>query len=178
MSELNKTEKVDFEKTLGYIFQQAIICERKNRNLYVQFSKMFAHIPEISSFWIELAKDEELHARALEDIQSSLENEQFSRNADEELLTSIKCISSYSDAISFDQIKTLDDAYELAHDIESSEINNVFKILTSEFISEQTRKKAIYSELKYHVDKLMDFNKTFGDKTWRKGITSKQLVTT
>ena len=82
MSGSNKSDNADFEHTVEYVFQQAIKAERKARSLYLQFSKVFVHVPQVSAFWGGLAQDEEQHARALEKIQESLTNKQLTQPAD------------------------------------------------------------------------------------------------
>ena len=176
MSGSNISDNVDFEQTLEYIFQQAIKAERKAWHLYLQFSKVFAHVPQVSTFWGGLAQDEEQHARELEKIQGSLTNKQLAQVADRELLTNISNVSKVLREISPDLIDTLDDAYEVAHELEFSEVNSVFKILTTEFISEETRRKATMSHLVYHQGKLMKFTENFGDRVRRKGVTAQHFV--
>ena len=176
MSNSHVSDNRDFEQTVDYIFQQAIKAEYKSRYIYVNFSKMFTHTPEVSAFWIKLAQDEEHHAKALKKTQESLTNEQLNQVADQELLINIKKVLTVLEEIHLDQINTLDDANEAAHELEFSEINSVFKILATEFISEKTRRQATVSQLGNHIEKLITFNENFGDKTWRKGIVTQHLV--
>lgn len=68
------------------------------------------------------------------------------------------------------KIDNLDDAYELTNDIESSEVNNLFRLFTHKFISSEDKKTFILSEINEHQLKIMDFPKNFGDKILRKEI--------
>jgi hypothetical protein len=95
---------------------------------------------------------------------------------DQVLLVNLKKVLTVLNEIKLDQINTLDDAYEAAHELEFSEINSVFKILATEYISEKTRRQATISQLGDHIEKLMTFNDNFGEKTWRKGIIAQHLV--
>ena len=137
---------------------------------------MFAHTPEVAAFWIDLAHDEEHHADALKETQESLTNEQLTQSADPQLLINIKEILTTLKEIQLDQINTLDDAYKVAHELEISEINSVFKILAAEYISEKNRMETTISQLGDHIEKLMTFNEHFGNKTWREGIIARHLV--
>ncbi len=176
MCRLSKSDILNFEQTVENVFQQAIQAEYKSRFLYVQFSKMFNHVHEVSALWTSLAKDEVYHAKVLEKIQASLTIEQLSQTADQELLDNIKEVLTFLREIKLDMINTLDDVYEVAHELEFSEINSVFKILATEFISDVYRKEAVLSQLGQHTEKLITFNEKFGDKTWRKGIIAQHLT--
>ncbi|MBN2589876.1 MAG: hypothetical protein JXA96_08430 [Sedimentisphaerales bacterium] len=176
MNIFHQTDNHVSEQTANYVFQQAIKCEWKTRRLYILFSKMFESIPRVSTFWIELAKDEENHAKTLIQIQESMTKQQLNNKADKELLGNIRKVLSFFKKISTDQFKTLDDAYELAHELESSEINSVFKILATNFISDETLKEITISQLGNHVEKLIKFNENIGNRTWRKEVIAHNLV--
>ncbi len=176
MNDLHQTDISGSEQTVNYVFQQAIKCEWKARRLYILFSKMFEDIPKVSAFWIELAKDEENHAKTLIQIHGTISNQQLNEEADKELMENIRKVLSLVRKISIDLIKTLDDAYELAHELEFSEVNSVFNILATEFISDETRREITLSQLGNHVEKLMKFNENIGNRTWRKGVIVRNLV--
>ena len=65
---------------------------------------------------------------------------------------------------------TLNDAYETAHELETSEINTVFTFIMKKFLPWEKRKEFLNAEFKEHQDKLIAFNKNFGDAGWRQGI--------
>jgi rubrerythrin len=176
MSSLSESDSLDFEKTVGYVLQEAAKAEWQFRRLYLKFSEMFSHISQVSTFWGELAQDEEEHARVLQKIQEHLTNKQLAKAAKPELLANIEKVPVILRNISLDSIDTLDDAYEVAHEMEFSEVNSVFKVLASEFVSNKTRMEATISQLVYHQGKLMQFNENIGDRSWRKGITVKRLI--
>ena len=71
----------------------------------------------------------------------------------------------------------LNDAYEVAHELEFSEINGIFKFLTIEVITSEERSKFMRDEITKHERKLLDFGDTFGDKTWRMQIAIQQSST-
>ncbi len=175
MNDLHQSDNLDFELTVNYVFQQAIKCEWKSRRLYILFSKMFENLPNVSAFWIELAKDEENHARTLIQIQETIADQKINEAADKELMENVIKVLSLLRKTSVDQIKTLDDAYELAHELEFSEINSVFKILATEFISDEARKEITLAQLGNHVEKLIKFNENIGNKTWRKEVIAQNL---
>jgi hypothetical protein len=69
----------------------------------------------------------------------------------------------------------LNDAYELAHELENSEVNSIFKFLTSELIPSDKQEEFIFSTIKQHQQKLLDFDRNFGDSEWRKGIKIQRI---
>ena len=176
MSETGLSDKIDFENTMENLFQLAIKSEWNSRRFYIQFSRIFDHVPEVSHFWLTLANDEEQHAKTLQEIQDSLSKEILAQEADRKLIKNIMNILSDLSKISIDQVKNLDDAYEIAHEIETSEVNNVFRILTENFIADKNKKETIISDLLNHVEKLMKLSENYGNKTWRKEITPNHLV--
>jgi hypothetical protein len=70
-------------------------------------------------------------------------------------------------------IKTLDDAYEMAYKLESSEINSKAKSLLKEFIKSDQMIYFILSVLDKHVSKLETFEKSFGDSEFMRNLPAK-----
>ena len=71
------------------------------------------------------------------------------------------------------RVKTLDDAYEAAYSLESSEINSKVKSLLKEFMKSEEMIYFILSVLEHHVSKLEEFSKSFGDEEFRQKILAK-----
>jgi Lhr-like helicase len=66
---------------------------------------------------------------------------------------------------------TLDDAYELAHELEHSEVNAVFQFLATDFVPSEERTEYVVAAITRHQNKLMRFNQSHGSRQWRQGIT-------
>ncbi|MBN1803659.1 MAG: hypothetical protein JW837_00270 [Sedimentisphaerales bacterium] len=164
------------EKSVEYILRQAARAECLAHRLFLKFSELFSHISEVSIFWAQMAQDEEDHAGVLLNIQKSLTDKQLADAAEPELLEKIEKVLVFLGNISPDSIETLDDACELAHELEFSEINTVFKVLASEFVSNETRRQATLSQLGHHIGKLMHFTDDIGDRDHRKEIAVKHPV--
>lgn len=156
--------------TIDSVFKRAIGFEQKSADIYKEFSRLFSHIQEISSFWQELAKDEIHHADTLQNIRKSLTSQQLLSPCDKEILMKVDITQRMLTQVSIASIKNLDDAYELAHELEFSEVNSIFKLMTTEFINSQEREQFIISEIRNHQQKLVDFTQNFGDRNWRKRI--------
>ena len=68
-------------------------------------------------------------------------------------------------------IKNLNDAYELAHQLEYFEVEALFKFLANKVITSEERKNFILSEINDHQQQLMVFSNKFGDATSRRRVT-------
>jgi hypothetical protein len=71
------------------------------------------------------------------------------------------------------KVKNLDEAYEAAYNLESSEINSKVKSLLKEFMKSEEMIHFILSVLEHHVSKLEEFSKSIGDEEFRIRILAK-----
>ncbi len=142
-------------------------------SIYKQFAVFFANEPQIRCFWAELAGEEKLHAKILRDIQKAISSEHLCELPNNHLFQDIQMATIFLDKCHPETVRTLDDAYEMAHEIEFSEINPIFKLLACSFIQKETRKKTLIAQLSNHQNKLSKFTNTFGDKNFRKEIIAK-----
>ena len=161
------------EETIEYVILQAIEAENYSRDLYFEFSQIFAHVPDVAGFWQDLAYDEAKHAYTLKKTQDSLSTEQLAFPADRKLLRSVEKTKLFLSRISISTIRSLDDAYELAHELEFSELNYIFKCVAGDFIRQDEKKKIIFNEIEEHQRKLVDFTENFGDRVWRGQILTR-----
>jgi rubrerythrin len=150
------------------LFELAIGAEKTAMDLYLGLLKRFSFLPEVSGFWNEMLKDEIQHAQELKNIRDSLRPSQLSLPADPSLLQKARKVLEFSVSDRLNSITTLDDAYELAHEFERSEVNTVFAFLMNEFVSDEKKKKFALSELQVHLARLMDFSQIFGDAEQRR----------
>jgi len=152
------------------LFKLAIGTEKTAEEFYSGLAEKFSHLPEISTFWLTLADDEKHHAQELEKIQDSLSPSQLSTPADPLTLQKAKQNRHISVLSLLNSVKNLNDAYEIAHQLEYSEVNVVFGFLMTRFISSEQQKEFVGSEIKVHQARLLEFFQTFGGAEWRKGI--------
>jgi regulator of RNase E activity RraB len=80
-----------------------------------------------------------------------------------ELVLKTHAIKNLFDEHSKREIGNLHDAYEVANEIESSEVNNLFKMLSSEFISSEKKKTFILAEIDEHRRQIMNLPERFED---------------
>ena len=160
-------------ETTATLFELVISAETKARDFFVGLAEKFSHLPEVSSFWQGMAKDELEHARELENIRDSLTRNELLLPADPDILCKTKRISEFSVEDQLESVQNLEDAYKLAHDAEYSEVNAALIFLTKKFMSSEQRKEFVLSRLQSHLGKLMDFGYAFG-KVERMNTSSRQ----
>jgi rubrerythrin len=160
----------DPDKTIERLIEAAIAIECQAAGIYQTFSEQFTQVPGLSAFWQSLNKDEIEHAAILKDTRSLLTPEQLSTQPGDKMWEDITVIRRMMDQDPAAAVRTLDDAYELAHELESSETNAIFRFLAAECVPSGIRKELIHSVLERHLNKLTDFSQTFGDREWRRGI--------
>ena len=67
-------------------------------------------------------------------------------------------------------VQTIADAYLLAHEIEFSEVNAIFKFLAVKSVSLEARSDFVLSQLSEHQEKITSFSRTFGGRDWRRRV--------
>jgi rubrerythrin len=174
MSTLEKaaTDRQQDERSIESVFTACIQNEMRAYSIYKQFTEFFANEPQICCFWAKLAMEEKLHAKALQNIQKEVSSTQLCELANNHLFQDVQMATSFLNKYRPETVRTLDDAYEVAHEIEFSEVNAVLKLLTCSFISREIRKKALIAQLSNHQDKLSMFSNIFGNKKFRKEIAA------
>ena len=163
--------KENHDQNIAGFFEQALEIEQKSADIYAKLSKLFSHVPEVSAFWDELAKDEKQHRDTLKEIYDSLTNEQLFSFLNEDIMQKVNEIQNILNKDLISLIKNLNDAYELAHELEYFEVEAVFKFLANKVITSEERKNFILLEINDHQQKLMVFSNKFGDATSRRRVT-------
>lgn len=153
--------------TVREILECAIKIEKRVADVYGVFSKRFSHVPGMSDFWTDLRRDEVGHMGELRVIFESLSAERLSALESRDISMGVcRALKSVDDEC-LSQVKTLDDAYEIARSLESSEINTIFEYLTVDLASPSSRDEMVTTQIEEHEKKLMDFDQQYGDKNWR-----------
>ena len=145
------------EETIEQLFELSMAAEKTAGDFYAGLARKFSHLPEVSEFWKEMARDEERHIMGLEAIRDSLTSGQLFVPADQAVLGAVKNALKFSVKEMLASVRNLDDAYELAHDLENSEVNTVFEFLSTEFRPSRERKEFVRSQVKGHIIKLLSF---------------------
>ena len=148
--------------TLANLLRLAIKAEETAEVFYRRLAEKFFEFDEISTLWEKMAEDENAHVRYIENIRESLTPAQLDADTDFDLLRKANEVVKFSADELLNSVKTLNEAYNLAHDIEHSEVNYVFRFLINKFADSEQVKKFAIAQLKEHLDRLMNFGKKFG----------------
>ncbi len=163
----------DGARTIGDIFDLAIEIEMKAGRLYEALAGMFAHEPAVAAFWNAMKDDEVGHAEILRKALAELPSGRISSAADRGMWVKLIDVKYRIDRCSPDDFKTLEDAYEIAHELEYSEVNGIFNLLASGLTSPDVKVELIDSNIARHQNKLLEFSHTFGGRAWRQTVLSK-----
>ncbi len=164
------------EQTNEQLFELSIAIEHRASDFYQAFSIMFSHVSGLEAFWQVLINDELGHESILKEARKSLTSAQLQSQADDRMWKSIMRIRRWFTDDLVTSVRTLDDAYELAHQLEYSEINAIFEFLASEWMPAEKRKEIIHNIIEKHLNTLMSFSDLFGDKDWRSSINKNTAV--
>ena len=152
--------------TLRDLFEQAIRAERTAEYIYDQFTIFFAAQPVVVAFWKHYAAEENSHALWLERLRDELTPEALTAPVAAEMLANIRALNQTPASILLARVEDLEDAFGLAHDLESSEVNTVFEFLTTSFASNERTPQFLHAQLNEHVERLISgfpevFNSTY-----------------
>lgn len=155
--------------TLAELIDQAIVWEADLRDLYAGLSEAFPAYPSINEFWKHMAIEESSHGTLLRHARASIPDAQLShRLGDNENQLVAAAREALAEASEI-PLRTLDDAYEIAHTLESSEINIIFRLLLMAPISGEDMGTLLAAQFEEHIEKLNSFGLRY-DPLFRKSV--------
>lgn len=143
------------QATISELFGLAISAEKAAEKLYRGLEAKFAHFPEVAGFWGEYAVEEAGHTLWLERLRGRLDPEELSESADSHALENARAALQFSVEDALEEIKDLQDAYQMANELESSETNAVFEFLITHFSYDEETQAFLKAQLREHVTELM-----------------------
>ena len=158
-------------RTLADLFVLACATERAAAHFYEGLAHLFRDHPEISAFWTMMMKDEFAHERQLTEIKGGLSADRLRKPAERDLVEQLeKEVSRFMPKFDLAAIETLDDAYEVAYELEYSEVNSVYKAIVNKYVSAGDRLTFVLAQNLEHVSRLETFSKSVADETRRFSI--------
>jgi rubrerythrin len=144
----------DRRQSVRILFEYAIAAEYYARELYREFQRLFTAEPRVAAFWQRYAAEETGHATWLEQLLKKLPPETCDAPADSDKLEAARRIIKVPLATALAEVETLEDAYQLAHELESSEINTIFEFLLFTFADDPQATQFARDQLREHVARL------------------------
>jgi hypothetical protein len=148
----------------GLIYGDLIRCEDRSAELYLEFSVRFYDHVDVSWFWIGLAMDEKQHAGLL---QYCLDTTCFAVELPPKTtINELKRRLTRLETRAAGDILSIDDAFEIAIEIENSEMEDLCQKLTAPISGPPhvVQKKLDLSK-KGHLSKLRAAAERFGAST-------------
>jgi hypothetical protein len=159
--------------TLRTLLELAIRLEAAAEAFYEGLAERFAHCPEVAAFWRVMAGDEVCHGSRLMEWGASVSVERLSRAVDAKMLRMGEKLLGTSVAERLDDVRSLDDAYQTAHELESSEINAIFRFFITEFGRDPRIISILMQDLDQHAERLMtEFPAAFATQADRARVPS------
>lgn len=155
--------------TLAELIDQAITWEAELRDLYAGLAEAFPAYPSINEFWKQMAIEESSHGTLLREARAAIPDAQLSRrlgDSEDQLVAAARVALAEARQT---PLRTLDDAYEIAHTLESSEINTIFRLLLMAPISGEDMGALLAAQFEEHIEKLNAFGLRY-DPLFRKSI--------
>ena len=143
-------------QSVRILFEYAIAAEYYARELYREFARLFAADSGVAAFWQRYTAEEMGHARWLEQLLKKLPPETCDAPADVDRLEAARHIIKVPLPNALAKVETLEDAYQLAHELESSEMNTIFEFLLFTFADDPQATQFARDQLHEHVARLSE----------------------
>lgn len=155
------------------LLEIAIRAEENAAKLYVGLQRKFAAVESVAAFWASYAADEGQHARWLRELKQRLSQTELQQPAREldglVLLSAAKLMDASAENL-LNQIADLDQAYELANELEHGETNILFEFLMEHFAGRETN-EFLRQQLQQHVARLITaFPEPYNTPDMRRGV--------
>ncbi len=157
--------------SIEHLIVLAIQGERLTETFYRRLALKFSAYPEIAGFWSAYAAEEDGHARWLEGLRLRAGAGRLREPADADVLQQATRALNTSVDFLVSGIRTLQDAYDLANELEHNETNAVFEFLINHFTEDPQTLAFLRAQLNDHVGRLsITFPAQYGTGTLRRGI--------
>ncbi len=159
----------EYTGTVEELFDILIRAEKAAQAFYLRLTKMFAHEPQAAQVWWLMAVDEGAHIHLLEQARDALPPARLAAPADPHLLRAARSAAAFTPERNLAAIETLEDAYQVAHEEENSEINGVFETVISEYFPLAIQQEFVQSQLREHFGRLA----VLKPPEWRKAVKAR-----
>lgn len=155
----NQYEIMTDEFTVRDALEVSYITEEKAKAFYEKIMKRFGQSTIIFELMKSLRDDEQIHSDVIRELMDTIPSSIQDAPCSPELNSALRSLESI-DIDSYNPSTVLD-AIEMAHELEASEINVLYKLMIQEYIDSDVRKKMIISEITKHQNKLTEFRMNY-----------------
>jgi len=128
--------------------------EKVTERFYMGLVEMFLHEPVAASVWWEMASEEALHIWLVEKAREALSPEQLAMPAGPEMIEKARRRASISPEKLWASIQTLEDAYQVAHQMEAEEFDAILEPIFLDLFPGDIRNYLARSQLQKHLQPL------------------------
>jgi len=158
------------DATIARLVELAIEAEEAAERLYLELARKFARYGDVADFWRRYADTEASHAQWLRHIQETVNPRQLTAPIDFQVFQDAQNVQKLIPQ-SLQAIDNLEDAYQLAHELESSEVNTIFEVLVTNFAGDDEAARFLRAQLREHVAMLVSgFPADFQDPAARRAV--------
>ncbi len=158
------------EITYADYFQRTIEAERTAEYCYRSLAEKFSDYAELFDFWSHYADEEAMHAAELENLLKGIDSHQLSRQVDSTEV--VRGLTKFFVEEEVKKVRNLEDAYQLTHQLEDGEMNNMFTFLIKHFVADNEKRLFLLDQMKQHISRLMfDFPARYGNAESRRRVT-------
>jgi hypothetical protein len=143
------------------IYRQFVEFEEKAASIYLQLASHFSKDPQLSSFWLDMAMHEKQHAGLLE---FCLRQSLFASDLPDTVeIQKLVAFFARLEKRAADPNLTPEEAFSMAIEMESSEINAIYcRLTTTLHSSAYLLRRKIAISLPNHIDELLLAARKFG----------------
>lgn len=152
--------------TLKELFEHAIQLELQAGRIYRELADRFAHHQQAATLWQALAADEDAHAEMLTQALESVPADKLANQAPAAVWAKVAEILRLMSRKPQRTITNLADAYELAHQLEHSEINAVFEFLSVDVVPGKIEREFVRTQVIVHQQRLTEFRENYSGADW------------
>ncbi|MBN2502862.1 MAG: hypothetical protein JXB38_18930 [Anaerolineales bacterium] len=145
-------------QTAENLFERAIELEEAAETLYKRLAEMFSDHPEVARFWKHYADEERGHASYLRRIRARVDAERLAAPAESDLFEKARYCFESASPQRLKKIITLEDAYQLAVELENSETNTIFEFMIVNFSTDELAQshRFLRTQLSTHIARLQN----------------------
>lgn len=143
--------------TFATLFNLSISMEQFAGRLYSKLAWKFREDPAVVEFMINMSNDEKDHETSIKSIAETISDDIKRKKyyLGKAIPFYLEIINIYYHESSMDL--SLSDYINVIHNIENSEVNNIFEFMVMEFVSKREIHDLLIRQLQMHNQRLMDF---------------------